>query len=113
MVEDRSVTATPPTRHVKPIGPSYFETMGNPMVAGRAITWADVHQTATVAVVSENLAREYWGEPSKAAREAEISTGVGFHAGPAFFVVGFPLNTDNLSAVFTMGLKIPGVGIRW
>jgi hypothetical protein len=46
-------------------------------------------------------------------RKTRVSTGVGFHAGPAFFVVGFPLNTDNLSAVFTMGLKIPGVGIRW
>jgi hypothetical protein len=46
-------------------------------------------------------------------RKMRVSTGVGFHAGPAFFVVGFPLNTDNLSAIFTMGLKIPGVGIRW
>jgi hypothetical protein len=46
-------------------------------------------------------------------RKTRVSTGVGFHAGPAFFVVGFPLNTDNLSAIFTMGLKIPGVGIRW
>ena len=46
--------------------PGYFETMGNPVVAGRAITWTDIHQTAAVAVISENLAREYWGEPSKA-----------------------------------------------
>jgi hypothetical protein len=40
--------------------------MGNPVVAGRALTWIDIHQTAAVALVSENLAREYWGEPSKA-----------------------------------------------
>ena len=46
-------------------------------------------------------------------KQVRVSTGVGFHAGPTFFVVGFPLNTDNLSAVFTMGLRIPGVGIRW
>jgi len=46
-------------------------------------------------------------------RQVRVSTGVGFHAGPTFFVVGFPLNTDNLRAVFTMGLRIPGVGIRW
>jgi Omp85 superfamily domain len=46
-------------------------------------------------------------------RHVRVSTGFGFHAGPAFFVVGFPLNTDNLSAVVTMGLRIPGVGIRW
>ncbi len=42
-----------------------------------------------------------------------VSTGFGFHAGPAFLVVGFPLNTDNLTAVLTMGVRIPGVGIRW
>ena len=46
-------------------------------------------------------------------RQVRVSTGFGFHAGPAFLVVGFPLNTDNLRAVFTMGLRIPGVGIRW
>ena len=46
-------------------------------------------------------------------RKVRVSTGFGFHAGPAFMVVGFPLNTDNLTAVFTMGLRIPGVGIRW
>jgi hypothetical protein len=46
-------------------------------------------------------------------RQVRVSTGLGFHAGGSFFVVGFPLNTDNLSAVFTMGLRIPGVGIRW
>lgn len=46
-------------------------------------------------------------------RQVRVSTGFGFRAGPAFFVVGFPLNTDNLTAVFTMGLRISGVGIRW
>jgi putative ABC transport system permease protein len=65
-VEDRPLSGTPPTRRVKPIGAGYFETMGNPIVAGRAITWTDIHQTAAVAVISENLAREYWGEPAKA-----------------------------------------------
>jgi predicted permease len=56
-VEDRPATGTPPTRRVKPIAPGYFETMGNSVVAGRALTWTDVHQTAAVALVSENLAR--------------------------------------------------------
>jgi hypothetical protein len=46
-------------------------------------------------------------------RKVRVSTGFGFHAGPAFLVVGFPLNTDKLTAVFTVGLRIPGVGIRW
>ena len=52
-----------------------------------------------------------WDEGSE--RRVRVSTGFGFHAGPAFFVVGFPLNTDDLRAVFTMGLRIPGVGTRW
>ncbi len=46
-------------------------------------------------------------------RHVRVSTGLGFYAGPAFFVVGFPLNTDDLRAVFTMGLRIPGVRIQW
>lgn len=46
-------------------------------------------------------------------RQVRVSTGLGFYAGPAFFVVGFPLNTDSLRAVFTMGLRIPGVRIQW
>ncbi|HET7220145.1 MAG TPA: BamA/TamA family outer membrane protein [Vicinamibacterales bacterium] len=46
-------------------------------------------------------------------RDIRVSTGFGFHAGPAFFVVGFPLNTDELRAVFTMGLRTSGIGITW
>jgi outer membrane protein assembly factor BamA len=46
-------------------------------------------------------------------RHVRVSTGFGFHGGPAFLVVGFPLNTDNLTAVLAMGLRIPGLGARW
>jgi len=46
-------------------------------------------------------------------RKVRVSTGFGFHGGPAFLVVGFPLNTDNLTAVLAMGLRIPGIGPRW
>jgi hypothetical protein len=46
-------------------------------------------------------------------RKVRVSTGFGLHAGPAFITVGFPLNTDNLRAVFTMGLRVSGIGIRW
>ena len=65
-VEDRPVAGTPPFRWGKAIGPGYFETIGNPLVAGRAITWTDIHQPTPVVWISENLAREYWQEPSKA-----------------------------------------------
>ena len=56
----------PPLRRHKYIADGYFSTMGNPVIAGRGITWNDVHTWASVALVSENLAREYWGEPTKA-----------------------------------------------
>jgi predicted permease len=56
----------PQLRRFKWIGETYFETMGNPIVAGRAITWNDVLTMAPVVVVTENFAREYWKEPSAA-----------------------------------------------
>ena len=56
----------PPLRRMKYLGPHYFETMGNTLIAGRDFTWAEVHNAAPVAILSENLAREYWGEPAKA-----------------------------------------------
>ncbi|MGH9199810.1 MAG: ADOP family duplicated permease, partial [Vicinamibacterales bacterium] len=56
----------PPIRRFKFVSKRYFETMGNPLVAGRALTWADTHTAAAVAVISENLAREYWPDPAKA-----------------------------------------------
>ncbi len=56
----------PPIRRYKWIGEGYFETMGNPILVGRGITWNDVDTRANVVVVTENLAREYWGDPAKA-----------------------------------------------
>ena len=56
----------PPLRRYKWIGPGYFETMGNPIIAGRALTWNDSYTKAPVAVISENLAREFWKDPALA-----------------------------------------------
>lgn len=56
----------PRLRRYKWLGEGYFETMGNPIVAGRAIEWRDIHAKAPVVMVSENYAREIWGEPAKA-----------------------------------------------
>ena len=53
-------------RRFKSVGPRYFETMGNRLVAGRSITWNDIHEQRPVVIISEPLAREYWGEPAKA-----------------------------------------------
>ncbi len=58
--------SVPTLRRFKSFAPGYFETMGNRVVAGRSITWADVYETRLVVVISETLAREYWKEPAKA-----------------------------------------------
>ena len=56
----------PPLRRFKWITGDYFSTMGNPVLAGRAITWADIHNRNKVVVLTENLAREYWDDPRQA-----------------------------------------------
>ena len=58
--------AMPPLRRYKRVAPGYFETMGNSVLAGRAITWTDIHQGRPVVVISENLAHEYWKTPAEA-----------------------------------------------
>jgi predicted permease len=60
------VEKLPPLRRFKWTGQNYFQTMGNPILAGREITWADVYARASVVMVSENFAREYWKEPAAA-----------------------------------------------
>jgi predicted permease len=52
-----------PQRRFKSVGPGYFETMGNPLVAGRAIAWSDILERRAPVVISETLARELWQEP--------------------------------------------------
>jgi predicted permease len=56
----------PPLRRFKWVSGNYFETMGNPVIAGRAISWTDSYSKASVVMVSENFAREFWKEPSAA-----------------------------------------------
>jgi len=75
-VEDFPLTEgqRPPYRRFKFIGAGYFETMGNPIVAGRSLTWADIHNRARVLMVTENFAREYWDDPAGAVGK-RIGTG--------------------------------------
>ena len=56
----------PPLRRFKWITPGYFETMENPVIAGRSIAWSDIHDQADVVVVTENFAAEYWDSPATA-----------------------------------------------
>jgi putative ABC transport system permease protein len=56
----------PPTRRYKSFAPGYFETMGNRLVAGRSITWSEIHERRPLVVISETLARAYWSDPTGA-----------------------------------------------
>jgi putative ABC transport system permease protein len=56
----------PTLRRHKYVGEGYFGAMGNHVVAGRDLTWRDAQTSAPVALISDGLAREYWGEPAKA-----------------------------------------------
>ena len=56
----------PPIRRFKWLGQGYIETMGNRVLAGRTITWNDIHTRAHVAMVNEKFAREYWKDPTAA-----------------------------------------------
>jgi predicted permease len=67
-VEDfpRTDGRMPPLRRFKFVGAGYLETMGNSIVAGRALRWDDIGNRRPFVLVSENFAREYWGDPAKA-----------------------------------------------
>ena len=56
----------PVARRYKFVSPNLIATMGNKLIAGRDFTWTDIYQRRPVAMVSENLAREFWRDPSQA-----------------------------------------------
>ena len=60
----------PPLRFFKSVSPRLFETSGTRLVAGRDFTWTDLFDHRHVVMVSENLARELWGTPAGADRQA-------------------------------------------
>ena len=56
----------PPLRRFKFISPGLLQTLGIPLLAGRDFTWNETYSKTPVAIVSENLARDYWGSPGNA-----------------------------------------------
>ena len=65
-VEDRPEASGSLTVSPGDVSPGYFEALGTRFVAGRDLAWADVDAGRNVTLVSENLARELWGEPQAA-----------------------------------------------
>lgn len=56
----------PPIRRYKHISPGVFQTLGNRIIAGRDVTWTDIHGLRPIVLVSENLAVELWGSAGAA-----------------------------------------------
>ncbi len=67
-VEDRPPAqgGVPPLRRFKYIAPGTIAALGARMVAGRDLTWDEIYRVASVALVSENMARELWRDPRAA-----------------------------------------------
>jgi predicted permease len=65
----------PPMRRFKFVSPGFSSTIGTPLVAGRDYTWVDIYNKLPVAIVSENMAREFWGDPANAlGKRIRVST---------------------------------------
>jgi predicted permease len=65
----------PPLRQFKFVSPGLFQTLGIPLIAGRDLTWDETYKRTPVALVSENLAREYWNDPASAiGKRIRVST---------------------------------------
>jgi predicted permease len=58
--------AMPPLRTFHYVSPGVFAAMGTRMIAGREFTWTDLYGRRPVAIVSESLAREFWGSAGAA-----------------------------------------------
>jgi hypothetical protein len=65
----------PPLRRLKFISPGLLASIGNRLIVGREFSWTDVFERHHFAMVSENLARELWGNP-------RLAIGKQIHANP-------------------------------
>jgi len=63
---EKVVEGIPPMRRSRNVAPGFFRTLGIPLLAGRDFSWTDVHDRRLVVIVSQNMARELWGDPGAA-----------------------------------------------
>ena len=55
-----------PLRRFENVSPGFLSTTGARLIAGREFTWTDVYDLRPMVMVSESLAREFWGSPGAA-----------------------------------------------
>jgi putative ABC transport system permease protein len=117
----------PPVRSYKYAAPGLFGTLGTRFIAGRDFTWTDIDQRTPIMILSENLARELWGDPARAVgkrvrerpggqwREIVGVIGDARDDGmtePAPKIAFFPVITTNLWDQETMVRRNPFFAIR-
>jgi predicted permease len=71
------------------VAPSYFETLGIPVLSGRAITVDDRAETPATVVVNEQMARHLWPNQSPIGRRISLEG----PTGPWLTIVGVVKNT--------------------
>jgi len=64
----------PPIRRFKFVSPGLLATQGTPLVAGRDLTWAETYEKRPVALISENMAREYWDPSNALGKQIRVGT---------------------------------------
>ena len=77
LVESRTYAEgeLPPLLQFKFMSPGFLRTVQIPLVAGREFTWEDTYQKRAVAIISENVAQEYWPTPADAiGKRIRVST---------------------------------------
>jgi predicted permease len=55
-----------PLRRFESVSPGFLHTIGTRLVAGREFNWTEIYGLRTMVMISENLAREFWGTPKAA-----------------------------------------------
>jgi len=55
-----------PLRRFENVSPGFLHATGARLIAGRELTWTDVYGLRPMVMLSERLAREFWGSPAAA-----------------------------------------------
>ncbi len=71
----------PPNANHRVVTPSYFETLGIPLLGGRRFTDQDTTATEAVGMINQRMARDLWPDEDAVGKEIEVF-------GSAFTVIG-------------------------
>ena len=88
---------------IKGVSPNFFETLGIPIVSGRSLRESDPPcddraRVACPAVVSQRLARVFWGDENPLGKILRMSNGPTYGTGgPAYEVVGVARDISSLT----------------